>query len=94
MGGRITTGGGPWPPGHVSRWLGGGRAGGDSALTVLQRRGKAQGLPLGLVDLPVLVAWPEAARGGTATTAGDGDGTASDDRAALAGSGSTEVRQS
>jgi hypothetical protein len=59
---------------------------------VLQRLGKARGLPLGPVDLPVLVAWPEAARGGAATTAGGSDGTASGDRAAPAGSGSTEVR--
>jgi hypothetical protein len=87
------TGGGPWPPVHASRWLGGGRAGGGGATTVLQRRGKVQGLPLGTVDSSVLVAWPEAARGGTATTAGSGNSTASSDRAALAGSGSTEVHQ-
>jgi hypothetical protein len=26
-----------WPPGHVSRWLGGGRAGGAGPLAVLAR---------------------------------------------------------
>jgi hypothetical protein len=44
-------------------------------------------------QLLVPMARLEEARGGTTTTASGGDGTASDGRAALVGSSSTEVRQ-
>jgi hypothetical protein len=76
VGGQIVTGGGPWLPGHVSRWLGGGRAGGVGLRAtggLIGDKGGAQGQ-----RWPSPQAWALAARsssvGGSLATRATGRG--------------------
>jgi hypothetical protein len=65
------VGEGPRPPGHTSRRVGGGRAGGASLPATLARRGCARGLEYNEVKVVELTVVAVVPRGGPATYADD-----------------------
>jgi hypothetical protein len=64
------VGEGPRPPGHTSRRVGGGRAGGAGLPAALAHRGCARGLEYNEVKVVELVVVAVVPRGGPATYAG------------------------